>query len=546
MGILEGILYMIWRGLAIGAIISAPMGPVGILCVQRTLEKGRRTGFYTGLGAAASDLFYCLVTGFGLSFIEEFLKANQDVIQITGSVVLAVFGVYLFRSNPSRKLKKPDSGRGSLGKEVLSGFLFTFSNPLIIFLIIGLFARFNFLLPEITIVHYAVGFVSIFAGALMWWWIVTYFVDKVRSHFNLRSMWLINKITGCIIMIFSLVGIVTAFGGIAGAALREPEYYNSHRGFGALSADSASGPLMIAGTGPDTACVSIPLSGAADFTVTFRASNLSAGNARQSRYAGADGRTHTAPRPAWGISCGIRSFTVTSIHDPYDDMITSRIEISGPGGIATVRGGADFTDGPNTWSLRRRGDRMALLAGNRRLETVMETDFQGPSPDHIRLFVLPGCRLEVDYISADAGTNQMPSRRSELSHFADPDVRESYFRRSTDDMEGIWEIFDRQLEDAVLRVGGEYRLAIVSRGNGRDYDMIYLGGAVKNGSSWVAGMRKGTLRGTSFSGVYDVEWLDPAGRLLDGDIKAQLTSRGVVTFQFPDHAGSSLRLRKVK
>ena len=56
MGILEGILYMIWRGIAIGVIISAPMGPVGILCVQRTLEKGRRTGFYTGLGAAISDL----------------------------------------------------------------------------------------------------------------------------------------------------------------------------------------------------------------------------------------------------------------------------------------------------------------------------------------------------------------------------------------------------------------------------------------------------------------------------------------------------------
>ena len=60
MGFFEGILYMLWRGLAIGVIISAPMGPVGILCVQRTLEKGRYTGFFTGIGAALSDLFYCL------------------------------------------------------------------------------------------------------------------------------------------------------------------------------------------------------------------------------------------------------------------------------------------------------------------------------------------------------------------------------------------------------------------------------------------------------------------------------------------------------
>jgi len=168
MDILEGILYMFWRGIAIGVIISAPMGPVGILCVQRTLEKGRSTGFFTGVGAAISDLFYCLLTGFGLSFIEEFLKANQNVIQIIGSVVLVVFGVYLFRSNPSRTLKKPDAMRTSRRRDILQGFLFTFSNPLIIFLIIGLFARFNFLLPEISLVQYGVGFVSIFAGALMW------------------------------------------------------------------------------------------------------------------------------------------------------------------------------------------------------------------------------------------------------------------------------------------------------------------------------------------------------------------------------------------
>ena len=84
MGILEGIIYTLWRGIAIGIIISAPMGPVGILCVQRTLDKGRKTGLYTGVGAALSDLLYCLLTGFGLSFIEGFLERNSNVIQIIG------------------------------------------------------------------------------------------------------------------------------------------------------------------------------------------------------------------------------------------------------------------------------------------------------------------------------------------------------------------------------------------------------------------------------------------------------------------------------
>ena len=239
MGFLEGILYMIWRGIAIGIIISAPMGPVGILCIQRTLDKGRKAGFYTGVGAAISDLIYCLLTGFGLSFIEEFLEKNQNVIQIFGSVVLIGFGIYLFKSNPSKKLRKPSENRVSARLNILNGFLFTVSNPLIIFLIIGLFARFNFLLPEIRFYHYITGFIFILGGALLWWYLVTLFVDKVRAHFNLRSMWLINKIIGSAIMAFGVFGIITAVIGIADASVREPElrplYLNKERGFAPLT-----------------------------------------------------------------------------------------------------------------------------------------------------------------------------------------------------------------------------------------------------------------------------------------------------------------------
>lgn len=205
---MDTLIGMIWRGIAIGIIISAPMGPVGILCIQRTLNKGRRAGFFTGIGAAVSDLLYCLLTGFGLSFIEEFLERNQNIIQLFGSAVLIGFGIYLFRKNPSQALKTPDEPKSSDHKNILAGFLFTVSNPLILFLIIGLFARFNFLLPDIQFYHYIGGFSFIFLGALFWWWIVTLIVDKLRAHFNLRSMWLINRIIACIIFIFALVGIV--------------------------------------------------------------------------------------------------------------------------------------------------------------------------------------------------------------------------------------------------------------------------------------------------------------------------------------------------
>lgn len=218
MGFFECLFYTIWRGVAIGILISAPMGPVGILCIQRTLDKGRKTGLYTGVGAAISDLIYCILTGFGLSFIEEFLERNQNIIQLAGSALLIAFAIYLFKKNPASSLKTPQEKTEPVSphKNILGGFLFTFSNPLILFLIIGLFARFNFSVPEISFYYYIAGYVAIFFGALLWWEFVTFSVDKLRSHFNLRSMYLINRIIGVIILIFAVVGIVTGVTNLAG------------------------------------------------------------------------------------------------------------------------------------------------------------------------------------------------------------------------------------------------------------------------------------------------------------------------------------------
>lgn len=216
MDFIESLFYMVWRGLAIGILISAPMGPVGMLCIQRTLDKGRHTGFYTGIGAALSDLFYCLLTGFCLSFIEDFVSRNQNVIQLIGSAVLIGFGLYLFRKKPAPTFRKPAGQSGDPKKNILTGFLFTFSNPLILFLIIGLFARFNFAMPDIRWYHYIIGFIFILAGALGWWWAVTYVVDKVRGHFTMKTMRIVNMVIGGVILVFAIVGIVTGVSNLAG------------------------------------------------------------------------------------------------------------------------------------------------------------------------------------------------------------------------------------------------------------------------------------------------------------------------------------------
>lgn len=553
MDFIEGIFYMMWRGIAIGIIMSAPMGPVGILCIQRTLEKGRLTGFFTGVGAALSDLLYCLLTGFGLSFIEDFLKANQNVIQIVGSVVLIAFGIYLFRSNPARQLKTPDQQRVSKKKNILSGFLFTFSNPLIIFLVIGLFARFNFMMPEFGVVEYLVGFICIIIGALLWWWMVTFFVDKVRAHFNLRSMWLINKITGGIVMIFALVGIITAITNHASAATRT-QYLNSIRGFGEYA--PAGKPLSIENPGPDTLQLLFPLNGNGDFRLRFRAANEHNLPNRGVKATAADGTERRVDHPSWGVGTmsdsGQYVFWFHTQYDHFDDLRPATVVVSAEQSGITgdfnddsfempqsyYDSGLDPFNGWNAFELRQSGGRLSLKGGNRKYIPLAETD--APAPDSVGIFVAPGSSILVDYIEL---REDMSHPRLCISSDANPDVLESYLRRSKDSIEGIWEVFDYTLEETLLKKGGQYRVVIIADGKG-NYEMAYLDGADKLPGEWERGMLKGRLIATHFPEVYDVEWYSPDHEKIPGDNKAQIEQEGILTLQFPAHT-SALRLRRI-
>ena len=110
------ILDFIFKGMMIGVIASAPMGPVGILCVQRTLNKGRWYGFATGIGAAASDIIYAGFAGFGMSFVMDLINNDQNrfYLQIAGSIMLLCFGLYTYRTDPTKKMHQSGQQKGTL------------------------------------------------------------------------------------------------------------------------------------------------------------------------------------------------------------------------------------------------------------------------------------------------------------------------------------------------------------------------------------------------------------------------------------------------
>ena len=196
---IETIFDIIVKGFIIGVVVSAPLGPVGVLCIQRTLNKGRWYGFVTGLGASLSDIAYALLTGYGMSFVSDYINKGSFYLQLLGSVMLLVFGIYTFRSNPVNSIRPASSNKG---------FFVTLSNPLIIFLFIGLFARFAFVQQGVLVFEEITGYFAIAAGALTWWLGITYFVNKVRTKFNLRGIWILNRVIGSIVMLVSVAGLI--------------------------------------------------------------------------------------------------------------------------------------------------------------------------------------------------------------------------------------------------------------------------------------------------------------------------------------------------
>lgn len=126
-----------------------------------------------------------------------------------GSILLGFFGFYIFNINPVKILKKQRENKLSYTQDFITAFLLTFSNILIVLLYIGLFARFGFILPEYSVLMLVGGIFSIGLGALSWWFGITYIVSKVRRWFNVRGIWMLNRMVGSIIIILSVLGALS-------------------------------------------------------------------------------------------------------------------------------------------------------------------------------------------------------------------------------------------------------------------------------------------------------------------------------------------------
>lgn len=208
--IFSDIAYLL-RGMLVGIAVSIPLGPIGVMIVQRTLTRGNWAGFFSGVGAAISDLVYALIAGYGFSLIITFIESHQLTLQVAGGAVLMGFGVYTFLQNPIKQIRAPRKANSNYWQDVASTFALTITNPLAVFSFLVIFASFDvFVEAQEQDLIYVV-LIGVFLGALLWWMNLTFLVGLFRRFINIRRLWWINKISGLTIAVIALGIVVYAF-----------------------------------------------------------------------------------------------------------------------------------------------------------------------------------------------------------------------------------------------------------------------------------------------------------------------------------------------
>lgn len=197
------------KGFIIGFSIAAPVGPIGILCIRRTLANGRLSGFISGLGAATVDGLYGAIAAFGLTFISNILVGQQQWFRLVGGIFLLYLGFKIFLAKPAENIIKEQ--RRNLVGDYTSTLLLTLVNPTTILSFTAIFAGLGIgsvATDYISGLNLVLGIVF---GSTFWWFILSSGVSALRSKFNYSALQWVNRISGSIICAFGVIALLSFF-----------------------------------------------------------------------------------------------------------------------------------------------------------------------------------------------------------------------------------------------------------------------------------------------------------------------------------------------
>jgi threonine/homoserine/homoserine lactone efflux protein len=193
------------RGFIIGLSIAAPVGPIGVLCIRRTLAEGRLNGFLSGLGAATADMFYGAVAAFGLTFITDLLVGQANWLRLIGGMFLLYLGYKTLLAKPAERAAQ--ASRTGLFGAYLSTFFLTITNPMTILSFVAIFAALRLGDSSGDYASAAFMVLGVFLGSAAWWLGLSFGVGLLREKFRPDWMVWVNRISGLIIITFGFLAL---------------------------------------------------------------------------------------------------------------------------------------------------------------------------------------------------------------------------------------------------------------------------------------------------------------------------------------------------
>lgn len=203
---LVSVILALIEGMTLGFLASIPLGPIGVLCIQRTLSRGRRAGFACGAGAATSDFVYAIAAGFSISMITNFVDEYSEFLIGAGAIVLIFLGIHMIRTKPdAAHADKPSGRKVSLWQEYVQTFFLTITNPLVLFTFL---AAFSLMGVRDNIGERLMVIGGVLCGAMTWWFLLTYAVGHFRKLFTIKRLIYLNKIAGATIVALVLISLI--------------------------------------------------------------------------------------------------------------------------------------------------------------------------------------------------------------------------------------------------------------------------------------------------------------------------------------------------
>ena len=195
---------LLLKSLLLGLSVAAPVGPIGLLCINRTLNYGRMAGFFTGLGAATADMIYACFAAFGFGLVAQNIVDQQNWLELVGGLFLLYIGIKIFMSKPANRAVNLTNK--TLTGMFVSTWLLTMTNPVTILSFAAMFAGLGFTEQSGSLVNSFVLVTGVFLGSTLWWLILSGGVHVFKTKL-LPFLPLINKISGLLIILLGLFSL---------------------------------------------------------------------------------------------------------------------------------------------------------------------------------------------------------------------------------------------------------------------------------------------------------------------------------------------------